>query len=47
MGGNDAAANWAEHTPPYMNKDYIHLSYNGGKVLAEQFVNSLMFAFDE
>lgn len=47
MGGNDAAANWAEHTPPYMNKDYIHLSYTGGKVLAEQFVKSLMLALDE
>lgn len=47
MGGEDAAVKWTNHTPAYVNKDYIHLSYKGGEVLASEFVKSLTHAINE
>ncbi len=47
MGGEDAAAKWANNKPAYVNKDYIHLSYQGGRVLANEFVKSLIHAINE
>lgn len=47
MGGDDAIIKWANHTPAYANKDYIHLSYKGGEILATEFVKSLQHALNE
>lgn len=47
MGGEDAIVRWANHKPSYANKDYIHLSYKGGEVLATEFVKSLQHAINE
>lgn len=39
MGGEDAIVEWTDHRDT--NKDYIHLSFNGGDRLATLFVQSL------
>lgn len=39
MGGRDAVVEWSDKKQ--INKDYIHLSFPGGKRLAGEFVNAL------
>ena len=39
MGGEDAVVDWVKNGE--INKDYIHLSFKGGKTLAEIFYNDL------
>lgn len=45
MGGEDASVKWAEQK--LVNKDYIHLSYTGGRKLAAEFVKSLKHALND
>ena len=45
MGGDDASVKWAEEK--LVNKDYIHLSYTGGRKLAAEFVKSLKHALND
>lgn len=39
MGGRDAVVEWSRNKE--VNKDYIHMSFTGGKRLAHEFVNAL------
>lgn len=39
MGGEDAIVSWVKEG--YANKDYIHLTHQGGKKLAEPFFNAI------
>ncbi|MDE6268594.1 MAG: hypothetical protein K2M04_05885 [Muribaculaceae bacterium] len=39
MGGRDAVVEWSRNKE--VNKDYIHMSFTGGKRLAREFVNAL------
>lgn len=45
MGGEDASVRWANEK--FVNKDYIHLSYTGGRKLATEFVKSLTNALND
>lgn len=45
MGGQDASVRWAEQK--WVNKDYLHLSYLGGRKLADEFVKSLNHVLNE
>ena len=45
MGGENASVKWAEEK--LVNKDYIHLSYTGGRKLATEFVKSLNHAIND
>ncbi len=45
MGGEDAIVEWTRNG--WTNKDYIHLSHKGGKVLAEKFGNALKQLIDQ
>ena len=45
MGGENASVKWAEEK--LVNKDYIHLSYAGGRKLASEFVKSLNHAIND
>lgn len=45
MGGPNSVVSWANSRD--INKDYIHLSFNGGERLADLFVNSLTDSLNE
>lgn len=42
MGGANSMIRYAEHAPPYANKDYTHITHAGGKPLADAFVSAMM-----
>lgn len=44
MGGPNSMKKFVENDPPLANKDYTHISYAGGRRIAEHFVQSLMDA---
>lgn len=43
MGGENSMAKFVSAQPPLASKDYTHLSFDGGKVIATQFVNALLY----
>lgn len=43
MGGYNSMKNFAESKPALANKDYTHLTFKGGKVIAMALLNSLQF----
>jgi hypothetical protein len=42
MGGRNAMPSWVDTKPPLAQKDYIHFSATGARVIAEMFYNTLM-----
>lgn len=47
MGGKNSMPSWVLAKPPLANKDFIHFSIKGSKVVAEMFLNSLMTEYEE
>ncbi len=45
MGGKDAILAWAERD--LVAADYVHFSYKGTRIIAEQFVNALLFEYQQ
>jgi lysophospholipase L1-like esterase len=45
MGGKDAILAWAERD--LVAADYVHFSYKGTRIVAEQFVNALLFEYQQ
>ncbi|MCL1943677.1 MAG: hypothetical protein FWF54_09065 [Candidatus Azobacteroides sp.] len=43
MGGENSMPRFVAAQPPLAAKDYTHLSFDGGKVIATQFVNALIY----
>lgn len=43
MGGENGMTRFVSAQPPLAAKDYTHLSFEGGKVIATQFVNALLY----
>jgi len=46
MGGKNSMISWVNNNPPLANKDYIHFSHSGGKLIAEIFFRSLMVEYE-
>jgi len=42
MGGEDAIVEWKNSDPPLAAEDYTHLSYEGGNLLAEKLLESIL-----
>ena len=47
MGGNNSMPSWVFAKPSLAQKDFIHYSYRGAKVIAEMFYNSLITEYNE
>lgn len=43
MGGDSTMVEWASTTPPLANKDYTHLTFYGGKKVAELLMGTLLY----
>ena len=46
MGGDSSMIRMADAKPPLANKDYTHFKATGGKVVADDFVQSLLFEYN-
>ncbi len=44
MGGENSISNWVEAKPPLAFKDYCHLTWAGGEIIANKLVSALMAA---
>jgi len=42
MGGENSIADWVEATPQLAYKDYCHLTWDGGDLIANEFITALM-----
>lgn len=42
MGGNNSMTNWVNENPPLAFKDYIHLTYDGGKIIAKLLFEAIL-----
>jgi hypothetical protein len=42
MGGENSISSWVNATPPLAFKDYCHLTWDGGDLIANKFVSALM-----
>ena len=47
MGGNNSMVSYVENDPPLANKDYTHLTFQGGKKVAGIFVKTLLNEFQK
>jgi lysophospholipase L1-like esterase len=43
MGGENSMVKFSEGKPPLAAKDYTHLNFKGGRILAGRLVKSLLF----
>ncbi|MFM9075407.1 MAG: GDSL-type esterase/lipase family protein [Bacteroidota bacterium] len=43
MGGENSIIKFTEHQPPLAGKDYTHLNFRGGKIVAGKLAESLLF----
>ncbi|MCF6268398.1 MAG: hypothetical protein L3J41_01665 [Melioribacteraceae bacterium] len=44
MGGENSISNWVEAKPPLAFKDYCHLTWAGGEIIANKLVSALLAA---
>ncbi len=47
MGGNNSMVSFVENDPPLANKDYTHLTFQGGRKVAGIFVKTLLNEFQK
>jgi lysophospholipase L1-like esterase len=47
MGGKNSMPSWVHATPPLANKDFIHFSPLGSKIIGEMFYQSLMIEYEK
>jgi hypothetical protein len=47
MGGNNSMPAWVFANPPLAQKDFIHFSYQGSKVIGEMFLQALLNDYNE
>lgn len=47
MGGEGSIEKWRKQKPPLANKDHVHLTHQGYKLLATEMVKDLLEAYDE
>jgi hypothetical protein len=47
MGGKNSIVNWVNAGPPLAYRDYAHLSYEGGKVVAKLLSDALLAEFNK
>ena len=45
MGGKNSMVSWVNNEPPLAQKDYIHFSQTGARIVGEMFYNALMKEF--
>jgi len=45
MGGENSIVEWANKTPSWANKDYVHPNHRGAEILAEKLFNALQNDF--
>jgi len=43
MGGENSINKFVEHQPPLAGKDYTHLNFRGGKIVARKLADALLF----
>lgn len=46
MGGRNSMPSWVLAQPPLASKDFIHFNYEGSKIVAEMFYNSLFYEYN-
>jgi hypothetical protein len=44
MGGENSISDWVDASPPLAFKDYCHLTWDGGEVIADKLINALFDA---
>jgi hypothetical protein len=47
MGGMNSMVEWVNHNPPYVSKDYGHVTYDGAKFLGKMVYNVLIDGFEK
>jgi len=47
MGGKNSMPSWVLANPTLASKDFTHFNYEGAKIIAEMFYNSLFFEYNE
>ena len=47
MGGENSMVGFVENNPPLANKDYTHLNFQGGRIVAHIFVKSLLYEYQK
>jgi lysophospholipase L1-like esterase len=47
MGGEGSIEKWRKYKPPLANKDHVHLTQEGYRLLASEMVKDLLEAYDE
>lgn len=47
MGGANSMVGFVENDPPLANKDYTHLNFQGGRIVARIFVKSLLHEYQK
>lgn len=47
MGGENSMPSWVFHDPPLAEKDFIHFTPNGAKIVAQMFYKALIVEYNE
>ena len=47
MGGNNSMPSWVFADPPLAEKDFIHFTINGSRIIAQMFYQALMLEYNE
>ncbi|MCK4662218.1 MAG: hypothetical protein KAT68_05095 [Bacteroidales bacterium] len=46
MGGKNSMPSWVFAQPPLAQKDFVHFSYRGSKIISQMFYNAIMYEYN-